>query len=160
MVASKARTPSVFTLAGLLAAALAAVFVLSLTAFAQAMNDYAYDFLFRLLPPPAWNPTSIILAIDEPTLTKYSGVAGIRNALAAGLERIAPAKPAAVAIDVVLADESPIPGTDDALERALTATPKAICGLRIARTESDASAAASGVGRTDPPFSHACRGAG
>jgi signal transduction histidine kinase len=114
-----------------MAAALAAVFVLSLTAFAQAMNDYAYDFLFRLLPPPAWNPDSIILAIDEPTLTKYAGVAGIRNALAAGLERIAPAKPAAVAIDVVLADDSPIPGTDEALERSLSATQKPILACEL-----------------------------
>ena len=130
-VESKPRTPSFLTLAGLMSAALLFAFALSLTAFAQALNDYAYDFLFRLLPPAAWHPESIILAIDEATLTKYSGVAGIRGALAAGLQAIAPFRPAAVAIDIVLADESPIPGMDDNLERALAVTPKPVLACEL-----------------------------
>jgi signal transduction histidine kinase len=112
-----------------MAAVLATALLLSLTAFAGALNDYAYDFLFRLLPPKAWSPQSIILAIDEPTLTKYSGV--IRGALAAGLERIAAAKPAATAIDIVLADNSPVPGMDDALEKALAETPNAVLACEL-----------------------------
>lgn len=130
-VENKPRTPSFLTLAGLMSAALLFAFALSLTAFAQALNDYAYDFLFRLLPPAAWHPESIILAIDEATLTKYSGVAGIRGALAAGLQAIAPFRPAAVAIDIVLADESPIPGMDDNLERALAVTPKPVLACEL-----------------------------
>src|SRR5258708_2202056 len=125
-VESKARTPSYATLAGLMAAALVVAGALSLTAFAQAMNGYAYDFLFRLLPPATWQPESIILAIDEATLTKYSGVAGIRGALAAGLERIAPAKPAAGGSDIVLAHQSPGPGVYHTLERAFAVTPKPV----------------------------------
>ena len=125
------QKPPFLALTGLMAAALVAAFALSLTAFAQVLDDYAYDFLFRLLPPAAWQPQSIILAIDEPTLTKYSGVAGIRAAIAAGLERIAPAKPAAVAIDIVLADNSPVPGMDEALERALAATNKPILACEL-----------------------------
>ena len=130
-VESKARKPSLLTLAGLLSVALVAAFALSLTAFAQALNEYAYDFLFRLLPPASWQPGSIILAIDEATLTKYSGVAGIRGALAAGLQAIAPARPSAVAIDIVLADQSPVPGMDDALERALAATSKPVLACEL-----------------------------
>ena len=130
-VESKPRTPSFLTLAGLMSAALMFAFALSLTAFAQALNDYAYDFLFRLLPPAAWHPESIILAIDEATLTKYSGVAGIRSALAAGLQAIAPFRPAAVAIDIVLADESPIAGMDDNLERALAGTTKPVLACEL-----------------------------
>lgn len=131
MVESKQRTPTVAALAGLTAAALALAFVLSMTALAQALNEYAYDFLFRLLPPAAWQPQSIILAIDEATLTKYSGMAGIRGALAAGLRAIAPAKPAAVAIDIVLADQSPVPGADDDLEQALALTTKPVLACEL-----------------------------
>ena len=84
-----------------LASALASLAV-SWTSFGQQFDKYAYDFLFRLEPPAPWQPTSIVLAIDEPTDAKYGYPAGIRAALADGLDKIQPAHPAAVAVDVTL----------------------------------------------------------
>jgi len=112
------RTYSILVL--LVVASAVAALAISLTAFGWQVNQYAYDFLFRLEPPQPWQASSIILAIDEKTLNRY-GVGGIRNALADGLDRINPARPAAVAVDIILAE----PGyaeEDDHLERAFAAT--------------------------------------
>jgi CHASE2 domain-containing sensor protein len=103
-----------------IASALVAL-TISLTAFGWQLNQYAYDFLFRLEPPAPWTPSSIILALDEKTLNRY-GVNGTRAALAEGLARIAPAHPAAVAVDVILAEPGPT-DDDDRLEQAFASTP-------------------------------------
>src|ERR1700741_3192300 len=71
------------------------------TAFGRQLDQYAYDFLFRLEPPAPWQPSSIILAIDENTLTKYGGLIGMRAALADGLNKINPVHPAAVVVDII-----------------------------------------------------------
>src|ERR1019366_5663106 len=84
-----------------LASALIGVAV-SWTSFGQQFDKYAYDFLFRLEPPHPWQPTSIILAINAKTILKYGYPSGVRTALADGLERIQPAHPAAVAVDITL----------------------------------------------------------
>jgi signal transduction histidine kinase len=97
-----------------------AALAISLTAFGWEVNQYAYDFLFRLEPPQAWQPSSIILAIDERTLNRY-GVGGIRAALADGLEKIAPAHPASVAVDIILAEAGPAE-EDGRLEKAFADT--------------------------------------
>ena len=89
--------------------------------FGRQFDQYAYDFLYRLEKPRPWIPGSAILAIDEKTLTKYGGQSGIRDALAAGLERIAPAKPLAVAVDIILAEPGS-PKSDAKLERAFADT--------------------------------------
>ena len=60
--------------------------------------------MFRLYQPPAWQPQSILLAIDEPSLNAYGGVPGLRKPLAEALRLIAPASPKAVAVDLILAD--------------------------------------------------------
>src|SRR5580658_10546510 len=52
----------------------------SWTSFGQQFDKYAYDFLFRLEPPASWQPSSIILAIDNRTLTIFDGLTGIRAA--------------------------------------------------------------------------------
>jgi signal transduction histidine kinase len=89
------------------------------TAFGRQIDQYAYDFLFRLEPPAPWVPGSIVLAIDERTLTKYGGLIGMRAALANGLNRIHDAGPAVVAVDLIL----PEPGNaDDKLEAAFART--------------------------------------
>ncbi len=91
------------------------------TAFGRQLDQYAYDFLFRLEPPEPWQPSSIVLAIDEETLSKYGGLIGMRAAMAAGLTTIAPASPAAVAVDMILAEPGN-PLADDHLEAAFGAT--------------------------------------
>src|SRR6185312_9043425 len=106
-------------LAVLLIASAVAALSLSWTALGRQFDQQAYDFLFRLEQPAPWQPDSIILAIDEETLTKYGGITSIRAALSDGLRRIAPAHPAAVAVDVILPDASP---ADDSLEGAFAET--------------------------------------
>jgi len=95
---------------------------LSWTSFGQQFDKYAYDFLFRLEPPAPWQPSSIVLAIDTQTLVKYGYPAGIRAALADGLDRIQPAHPAAVAVDVTLPAPGGDPADDAKLEDAFSRT--------------------------------------
>lgn len=94
----------------------AASLAVSWTAIGQQFDKYAYDFLFRLEQPAPWQASSIVLAIDDRTLTTYGGITGIRAALADGLTKIAPAHPVAVAVDVILAE--PNAGADEKLEAA------------------------------------------
>lgn len=99
------------------------------TAFGRQLDQYAYDYLFRLEPPAPWEPSSIILAIDENTLTKYGGLIGMRAALADGLNKINPAHPAAVVVDILF----PEPGNaDDALDSAFSQTRNLVlsCDMR------------------------------
>ena len=104
-----------------LASALIGVAV-SWTSFGQQFDKYAYDFLFRLEPPHPWQPTSIILAIDEKTILKYGYPSGVRTALADGLERIQPAHPAAVAVDITLDEPGDDKAIDAQLQRAFSRT--------------------------------------
>src|SRR5580658_5251316 len=104
-----------------LASALAGLAV-SWTSFGQQFDKYAYDFLFRLEPPAPSQPSSIILAIDEPTILKYTYPAGIRAARADGLDKIQPAHPAAVAVDVTLSGPGGDPIADAKLADAFSRT--------------------------------------
>ncbi|HVW07055.1 MAG TPA: CHASE2 domain-containing protein, partial [Bryobacteraceae bacterium] len=108
-----------FALALLMLGSAAAALAVSWTAPGRELDQHAYDFLFRLESPAPWRPKSIILAIDEESLTKYGGLTGIRAALSDGLMKIAPAHPAAVAVDIILPDAS---ATDDSLEQAFAET--------------------------------------
>ncbi len=100
------KTPSKQTLGyvAVLAASLALAIVSGWTAVANQIDDAAYDWMFRLEPPVAGAPDSVVLGIDDESLNAMGGQRAIRSMLATALERIAPAKPKAVAIDVVLAD--------------------------------------------------------
>ena len=71
-----------------------------------------------------------MLGIDEESLHKFGGFPGLRAALAEGLERIAPADPKAVAIDVTLADSGTIVD-DKRLEAAIRKTPNAVLGCYL-----------------------------
>src|SRR5579863_7567957 len=113
-------------LAALVLASTALAVALDYSNFGEQFDKYAYDFLFRLEQPKPWQPNSIILAIDEQTLAKYGGQPGIRAALADGLEKIAPAHPLAVAVDVILAERGTDEAGDRALENAFADTPHLI----------------------------------
>jgi signal transduction histidine kinase len=106
---------------GIIAASLAIAIIAGWTALAAQIDDYAYDWMFRLFPPAATQPHSIILAIDDATFTAMGGVREYRSMLAKALELLAPAHPKAVGIDVVLADKEDAV-EDDRLERAMQAT--------------------------------------
>lgn len=104
------QAASYLILAALVFASATAAIVLSWSAFGRQIDEYAYDFLFRLEQPAPWKPSSIVLAIDDRTLNKYGGLTGIRAALADGLGRIAPAHPASVAVDIILTEPAPADG--------------------------------------------------
>lgn len=101
-----ARRPERFTagyLAVLAASFLVAVFA-GWTVLADRMNRNAYDWLFQIHQPTAHPAQAAVLGIDEHTLSRMGGQRAIRTILASGLERILPARPAAVIIDLILSD--------------------------------------------------------
>ena len=75
------------------------------TIFGSRIDNYAYDVIYRMFPPRDWDPSSAVLAVDDPTFQMYKGVGRMRTILAEGLDAIATADPAGVAVDVILADE-------------------------------------------------------
>src|SRR5579885_2892187 len=113
------------TYVALLAGAFAVALAASWSGFGAQIDNDAYDFMFRLYQPPPWQTESILLAIDEPTLSACHGMRGIRAPLAQGLRRIAAASPKAVAIDVLLADPGD-PDSDAQLEAAFRALPNLV----------------------------------
>ncbi len=108
---------------GLLAFAGVMGLLISWTPPCREIDNYAYDFVFRLHSPRPWRLESVILGIDEATMREFGGITGIRAALARGLDLIAPLKPNVVAVDVILADPS---AEDNALERAFRQIPKLV----------------------------------
>ncbi len=110
-----------FAYTGLLAAVFVFALLASWTPIGSQIDNYVYDWNFRLYHPKPWPTESIVLAIDEGSLKAFNGRLGLRKALADGLERIASASPKAVAVDAILADRSD-EESDGALERAFRAT--------------------------------------
>jgi signal transduction histidine kinase len=117
------------------AALLAAAFVVAVVGswiFGAQLDNYAYDYMFRLYQPPPWQPQSVLLAIDERTLSSIpGGIHAIRQPLAAALRLVAPASPKAVAVDVILAERSQDPAVDAALAQAFHATPNLVLSCEL-----------------------------
>lgn len=120
-------------LAALTIVSAALALAIDFTPLGEQQDLNAYDFLFRLERPKPWPPSCIILAIDEKTLRLYGGRSRVRAALADGLEKIAPAHPLAVAVDVILAERGTDEAADRALERAFAATPHLILASYVLR---------------------------
>lgn len=103
---------------------LAAVFVVAVVGswkLGAALDNAAYDFMFRRYQPTPWQTQSILLAVDEMTINSISGgMYGIRKPLAQGLRLVAAARPKAVAVDVILAERRE-DQSDPELARALCA---------------------------------------
>jgi signal transduction histidine kinase len=116
--------------AGLLAAVFLAA-VLGSMKFGAELDNYAYDYMFRLYDPPPWQTHSAILAIDERSLQAYGGIHSIRQPLADALRLVASAGPKSVAIDVILADPGDNPHVDRALAEALRATPNLVLASEL-----------------------------
>jgi len=76
------------------------------TPLAGRIDNYHYDWTLRLYPPAEPALESAILEIDDLTLLKYGGARNLRRTLALALDKLAPANPRAVAIDLILAEES------------------------------------------------------
>ncbi len=103
----------------ILAATLAIAIVLGWTAFASEIDDYAYDWMFRLNPPTGGPSYSVILAIDDATFNSMGGVGGYRGMWTKAFDLIKRANPKAVALDVVLSDPWKDPAEDQRLDRAM-----------------------------------------
>ncbi|MGA2270396.1 MAG: CHASE2 domain-containing protein [Bryobacteraceae bacterium] len=100
--------------------------------FGAQLDNYAYDYWFRLYQPKLWQPQSVLLAIDEPTLsTIRGGMHGIRKPLADALRLVAAASPKAVAVDVILAERSENPAVDAALAEAFRSTPNLVLSCEL-----------------------------
>ena len=107
----------------LLAAAFLAAWLGSWRFFRAQVDNSAYDHMFRLYRPKPWRPKCAILAVDEATLARIGGMRRIRRPLADGLQLVAEAQPAAVAIDVILTDQGDSTQEDQYLAEALCRTP-------------------------------------
>jgi signal transduction histidine kinase len=111
-------------LAGLAACLVLAVIV-SFTPLGAAIDNDAYDFLFRLHPLPPAPPESALLEVDDASLAAIGGLRNLRGPLARALERVAEARPRAVALDIMLADPGE-PAEDARLEEALGRLPNLV----------------------------------
>ena len=101
------------------------------TAIANQIDNYAYDWMFRLMPPAEQNTQSIILAIDDATYSAMGGVRRYRTMIAEALERLTPGRPKVVAIDLILTDRGD--ATEDArLEAAMAQTRNLVLAADLA----------------------------
>jgi signal transduction histidine kinase len=115
---------------GLLAASFGLALFVSYI-FGPQINDYVYDSMFRAYrPPKPAQPESVVLAIDELTLMDCGGIRGIRRPIAQALRLLAPVKPKAVAVDVILADRGAA-AEDAALAEAFHATPHLVLSTEL-----------------------------
>jgi signal transduction histidine kinase len=107
---------------------LAASFLLAMVVavwLGTAIDEDAYDWMFRHHPTTGGATESILLAVDEQSLMDPNRAPGLRGLLAEGLERVAAAGPKAVAIDVILADRGD-PIQDSALQAAFSKLPNLV----------------------------------
>ncbi len=109
----------------LLAGGLVVSVIFGLTSFAATVDNDSYDWMFRAWAPAPWEPRAIILAIDEPTLLQLGGMRRLRSFLADTLERIVPAQPRLVALDLTLADPGD-PAEDERLAKVLSTVPNLV----------------------------------
>ncbi len=110
-------------------ALLAAAFLtgsLAVQFFGGELDNYVYDVMLREYHPPAWQPKSAILAIDERTLQMMQGgIQGMRAPLAKSLRILSAARPKTVAIDLTLADHMD-PKIDADLAAAMRGIPNLV----------------------------------
>jgi len=143
---------------GVVAGCFAAGTLAGWTALAARVDHYAYD-LMTSLSGAKWisrdDPTeAVVVAIDEATLRARGGMRKIRPILTETLEEIAAAKPAAVALDVILSDKGD-DAEDARLEAALRDTKNLVlpCDL-VSGTWEDPlprfASAAAAVGHVHP----------
>jgi signal transduction histidine kinase len=88
----------------LLAGAFLLALLASWTPFGAQIDNNAYDRFFRLHDPPGWETETVLLAIDDDSLTAYNGTSGLREPLARAIERVAAAGPKVIAVDLILSD--------------------------------------------------------
>ena len=119
-MASSARKQT-WIYAAVLAGCVAIGMLLSLSPPAKRVNNIAYDWMSSHRAVPGGTPHSAVVAIDEQTLHS-GGMSAIRSILAEAIDKVNAAQPAAVADDVLLADETTDQAGNAELDAALRAT--------------------------------------
>jgi len=92
--------------------------LISLSPPARRVNNIAYDWMTSHRAHPNGIPQSAVVAIDEQTLHS-GGMSAVRSILAEAINKVNAAQPAAVADDVLLADETSDEAGNAELEAAL-----------------------------------------
>ncbi len=129
MRVSAERRTLLYSAAIACAAWLAAV-LFAFTALGGQFDNNIYDFLFRASPPQPVSSPAVLVVFDEPTFQQHGGIRRLRANLASLLDRIAGAKPRAVAVDVTLAD--PGDAEEDArLAAAFARTPNLVLACEM-----------------------------
>ena len=93
-----------------------------------------YDFLLRINPPPAGRSRSLILAFDDETLAAHGGLRNLRAPLARALDILGAHEPAAVAIDLVLAEPGD-EGTNRQLASAMASVGNVVLATHLTAAE-------------------------
>jgi signal transduction histidine kinase len=129
MRVSAERRTLLYSAAIACAAWLAAV-LFAFTALGGQFDNNIYDFLFRASPPQPVSSPAVLVVFDERTFQQHGGIRRLRANLASLLDRIAGAKPRAVAVDVTLAD--PGDAEEDArLAAAFARTPNLVLACEM-----------------------------
>ena len=125
------RTGVLYT--ALFAACFFVAAVLGWTSLGTQFDNDIYDFLFRLSATNRAHPASVLLGIDERSYSMLGGVSAVRRILADGLPRVAAAKPRAVVVDVILADEGLDPEINQRLAAAFKSVPNLVLATSLTR---------------------------
>jgi CHASE2 domain-containing sensor protein len=102
------------------------------TSPATRIDNQAYDWMLAHSAEERWTPQSVVVAIDEKTLTARGGIRNLRNILSETLDRIAGAQPRAVVSDVLLNDAGELV-EDKRLAASLRATHNLILPCDVIR---------------------------
>lgn len=146
-------------------AAFIAALLLSWSPVGSQFDRWAYDLLLRAQPPQSRESRSVIVAIDEATLANYGGILGVREPLAKALRTLAEHEPAALALDIVLAERREERADAD-LATALEAAPNDVLAayLRVSgdgwegpREDFASQASAQGHVHAEPDVDGVCR---
>lgn len=102
----------------------------------QQGNASAFDILLRLSPPPPSSvPASVVLlAIDDETVSRYGPLPLNRAVMAEALNRIAPAEPKVLAVDVLLSEKTR-EASDASLAAAFSRFPRVVLAVALEAAE-------------------------
>ena len=100
---------------------------------ARRFDRYRYDVMSGARPPSQGASKSVVVAIDEATLTGKGGVRNMRRIFTGALVQLQEAAPQAVAVDVTLPDDVD-PDLDSRLEAALRGTKNLVLPCQLVGT--------------------------
>ena len=106
-----------------------AILLLFWTTYFSELNSTAYDFALRLAGPVSPSSPTMIVAIDEDSLDRIGMWPWTRDKLARVIERVSIGKPRAIALDLLLDNET-TEDADYALARAIANAPPMVLATR------------------------------